>query len=141
MKPAFLLILCVLAVSVIADKDLGGPGQPDKSKDTIQSAIEMIKGATQFSKSDQQSALDSLFKGSRLVDSFTQIVNGQNKIYLIKTSRGVECFKIYKDRAGNRSLINYTRGDDEHSVYEACRSSQDLPSIDQMISDALSNDS
>ena len=92
---------------------------------------------SQFKGQQSKSTLTKILSSAKVTQAYTQVVAGINKTYVLKTSRGYECFKIYIDLEDKKELINYSRGQNESEVYSRCRSFRDVPPSQVLVSSAL----
>ena len=127
-KSAFLVIFLMISVFSFGQSLGRIVGGTSPSTTTIEKAIQNIKAAEQFKSLSDQATLANALQGAVLLKYFTQVVAGSNKTFLLETTRGIECFRVYNRFDGYKRVINYARGDDEEEVLAQCLSFRNMKS-------------
>ena len=70
-------------------------GGNTKENVTLKEVRQNVLAISQFKGQESKSVLKKILSSAKVTQAYTQVVAGVNKTYVLKTSRGYECFKIY----------------------------------------------
>ena len=96
-------------------------GAPGLSRESLDDAKNFLLRVPKLKA--KRNAVLHLLKGAEYLKSTSQVVAGENHVYLLKTNRGFECFRIYEPLFEEKcELSRYSRGKNEAKVWNECQS-------------------
>lgn len=95
MKTALLIVIMIAVAQAQPMREGLTVGGNTKENVSLKEVTRNVLAVSQFKGHESKSALKKILSSAKVTQAYTQVVAGVNKTYVLKTSRGYECFKIY----------------------------------------------